>query len=221
MENKWKEYWKTRIKGNQNYYGKYGSNADFLISGLKLKAGDKILDIGCGTGAFLSDIRKKIKNIKCYGIDISKDAISLNKDKNISLLQADMENLPYKNNSFSAIFSLGTVEHSPNTEKILKEVYRVLKPGGRVLITVPNKISFFHITKNIKMLFGKWDLGYEKSFSPRHFRKLLENAGFIQISETKVIPHPKVNNIFNMFDNLLNKIDSKLFGFFIFQYAKK
>ena len=219
MCNEWKKYWEERTRKNKDWYGKEEKNADEIIKELDISKKDIVLDIGCANGSHLSDIYKKTR-AKCYGIDISEIAINLNRNKKIRLSVADMRKLPFENNFFTKIFSLGTIEHVPETEQVFREINRVLKKQGKLFITVPNKISFFHFTKRIKMLLGIWDLGYEKSFTKKEIIHLLEKTGF-KLEKFWITKHQKVSNIFNLIDNLLNKIDNKKFGFFIFFIAKK
>jgi len=219
LENKWKAYWEERTRGNQYYYGKHGANADFFLSKMSISKKDSVLDIGCANGALLTDIQNKT-HAQCYGIDISPIAIKLNKNKKIHLKVGDMEKIPFSDAFFTKLISLGTIEHSPNSEKILKEFNRVLKVGGKAYVTVPNKISFFHLTKNIKMVLGKWDLGYEKSFSIYNIRKLAKQTGF-ELESYWVEPHINPANLFNRIDNVLNKINSHYFGFFFHLIFRK
>lgn len=215
MVNEWLTYYATR----EEYFGKHGANADRLISLLGIISSDFVLDVGCGPGAYLDDIKKK-KHTFCVGLDLSFDAIRKRHTWDNFLVVADMHYLPFKANSFTKLFSLGTVEHTPNTKKVLAEVARMLKTGGKACLTVPNKISFFHITKNIKMLLGSWDLGYEKSFTSKQFTKLLRQAALVKKFQF-ITPHPRVTNIFNFADNILNKLANHLFGFFLCVIAEK
>ncbi len=213
LKNEWKRYWKERTKDGMEYYGKHGANADNLINILEIKKRDFVLDIGCANGTHLTDIQKKT-SAKCYGCDISPIAVSLNKNKKIKLKVADMENTGYNDKIFSKVFSLGVFEHTPNKESPYKELNRIMKIGGKAYITVPNKISFFHITKGIKMILGKWDLGYEAGFSAWQMKNIAEKNGFI-VREYWITPHLKSVNIFNFLDNTLNKINPNVFGFFL------
>lgn len=220
QENRWKGYWKERISQDKDYFGKESENADEIISLLDIKERDFILDIGCGNGSYLSDIKNKIKNSSCFGIEISKDAINLCKDKRIKLVLGDMEDIPFEDEKFDKVFSLGVIEHTNNTQKVIKEIARVTKPDGIILITIPNKFSFFHITKNYKMLIGTWDIGIEKSFTIHQLSKLLKKEG-LTLTYAEIRPHFQIANIFNYLDNKMNKINNKLFGFFIWAIAKK
>jgi SAM-dependent methyltransferase len=213
LENGWIKYWEERVSSDENYYGRGGRNSSKIISVLSIKKGDNVLDIGCANGAHLSDIRKK-KGAICYGIDISPIAIKLNKDKKIKLKVADMEKTGYKSGIFDKVFSLGTFEHTPRTLRVFNELNRIMKIGGEAYISVPNKISLFHITKNVKMILGTWDLGYEKSFSPNEIRKIAHHTGF-EVDSLWIEPHISPSNIFNKIDNLLNGLNNKRFGFFV------
>ena len=219
LKNGWIKYWKERVENKGEYYGKKGANSDKIIKLLEIRKKDKILDIGCAKGAHLTDIRKKT-SAGCYGIDISPIAIKLNKDKKIKLSVADMEKTGFRSNSFTKVFSLGVFEHTPNSIKVFKELNRIMKIKGLAYISVPNKYSFFHITKNIKMLIGIWDLGYEKSFSKSEINKLLNKTGF-KLRKYWVENHIHPANIFNWLDNFLNKINKKQFGFFNHFVIKK
>lgn len=100
----------------------------------KIKLERPILDIGCGWGEFAEAFGKKID----MGIDIApRDLYVAAKGgmyKNLTL--ADARCLPFANNSYSSIISISTFEHIPNINKLLKEMYRVLKPGGILAITM-------------------------------------------------------------------------------------
>ena len=94
----------------------------------------KILNIGCGTGG-------TIKVLEQFGtvenVDVSVDAIKLMKKAGYSVTKVDGIKLPYKNNSFDIVGAFDVLEHIDNDVDALKEWQRVLKPGGKVVLTVP------------------------------------------------------------------------------------
>ncbi|VVB80284.1 Ubiquinone biosynthesis O-methyltransferase [uncultured archaeon] len=218
LQNGWPKYWERAEQGG-NYYGKHGANSDLEINILNITKKDILLDIGCANGAILTDIRKKTGAIG-YGIDISPIPLKLNKDKKLKLKVADMEKTGYPGNTFTKVISRGVFEHTPRTEKVFLELNRIMKRGGLAFITVPNKISFFHLTKNFKMIIRTWDLGYERSFSKKEIDVVLKKTGF-KLERYYIIPHSQVSNIFNWGDNQLNKINKNYFGFFIYFTARK
>ena len=108
---------------------------DQRLKNIRLDKKTKILNIGCGTGGTIATLEK-------YGqltnVDTSKEAIRHLKKRGIkNVTQVEGLVLPYKNNSFDIVIALDVLEHIENDSKALKEWYRVLKPEGKLLITVP------------------------------------------------------------------------------------
>ena len=95
----------------------------------------QFLDIGCGTGIFLRILEK------CgvaYGLDISELALSYcQRDGCRLLVRAAGGGLPFKDNSFSLVTLLDMIEHVDNDAEVLREAYRICRPGGVVVVTVP------------------------------------------------------------------------------------
>lgn len=98
------------------------------------------LEVGCGSGFMLLNLARAGYVDKVYGCDISKGIINKCKknaellDLEVDLRQADAENLPYKKNYFDMVGAHAVLHHLPYVEKALKEFYRVLKPGGFLII---------------------------------------------------------------------------------------
>jgi SAM-dependent methyltransferase len=97
---------------------------------------DRILDIGCGTGIMLKLLEKFGVS---YGAECSPDAIRFLRHRGLNLIvRSDVDqSVPFKDNTFSAITCLDVLEHLDNDLKLLKEMGRVCKPGGHVILTVP------------------------------------------------------------------------------------
>jgi SAM-dependent methyltransferase len=95
----------------------------------------KILDVGCGHGDFLKPVYDK--TIYSYGIDPDKEAL----DKNVFIKNktvGTIEKLPFESNFFDLVVSAWVLEHLPDPEKAFQEIFRVLKPGGKVIFLTPN-----------------------------------------------------------------------------------
>ena len=95
----------------------------------------KILDIGCGHGDFLKSIHDK--TIYSYGIDPDKEALLKNtfiKNKTVGTV----EKLPFESNSFDLVVSAWVLEHLQDSQKAFQEIFRVLKPNGKVVFLTPN-----------------------------------------------------------------------------------
>src|SRR5580765_6392874 len=102
---------------------------------------------------------------------------------------ADVRTLPFRDASFDAIYSMGTIEHFDETEQAVREMARVLKPGGRAIIGVPNRHDPFlrPLLATILQAVGLYAYGYEKSYSRRALREMLERAGFHVAAETSIL----------------------------------
>lgn len=102
-----------------------------------MKKGQKILDIGCGRG----DFTKAFANLglEVAGIDREQGDSELLQGIDVRI-QKDLENdpFPFPDNSFDIVFSKSVIEHIWKPENFIKETYRVLKPGGRVLCMTPD-----------------------------------------------------------------------------------
>jgi len=100
-----------------------------------------VLDVACGEGYGSSILAETAK--KVIGVDISKEAINQANRKyrkeNLSFEVMDVENLTFSNDYFDAVVSFETIEHLERPYKFLKEVKRVLKPGGMFIVSTPNR----------------------------------------------------------------------------------
>ncbi|HVF80716.1 MAG TPA: class I SAM-dependent methyltransferase, partial [Flavisolibacter sp.] len=114
-----------------------------------------LLEIGIGQAADSEQIVKRGANY--YGIDLTETSIQRIKDRfklyNLPYKEvqiANAEKIPYQDNFFDIVYSHGVIHHSPNIEKIVDEIHRVLKPGGQAVIMLYHKSSFnYHVSISI------------------------------------------------------------------------
>lgn len=182
---------------------------DFIVNSIKdLKKKDAyILDIGCGNGNI--SLALGALGYKVLGIDIDpvsiKNATALNTFKNVRFEISDANAFSI-NDNFDAIVCSEVLEHLDHPWELVKSIYRILKPGGILVATVPNgqgpreilvtrPMLWLH-AKNLgkpiealKRLLGysnttlqssNEDLTHTQFFSVTSFRRLIENAGFVQ-----------------------------------------
>lgn len=97
----------------------------------------KILDLGCGEGTRLAQIKNK-KALK-VGVDVSREAIFLAKKNypNFKFIKVG-EKLPFKDGSFDLVYSAFVLEHTRNPENLLEEALRVMADNGKILLVAPN-----------------------------------------------------------------------------------
>jgi ubiquinone/menaquinone biosynthesis C-methylase UbiE len=152
---------------------------------------DSILEIGMANGFFVKDLMSMNNNLKYVGIDFSKtmvnEAIKINQKlmstKKVSFIDGSIEKLPFKDDSFECITTTNTIYFWPNLAKNTEEIYRALKPNGKLLIGYRSK-EFMDKIELSKYGFNK--------FESNDIKKLLEKVGFRNIL-TKRITEPDLD----------------------------
>jgi len=130
------------------------------------------------------------------GVDISKPivmrAVAEFAGAPFIALNADVRTLPFADSSFDAIYSMGTIEHFAETESAVRELFRVLKPGGRAVVGVPNRHDPFLRPALVAVLhrLGLYAYGLEKSYSRKTLRAMLEAAGFVVVGDDGILFMP-------------------------------
>jgi SAM-dependent methyltransferase len=131
---------------------------------------------------------------RTYGVDISEPTViqarsAFDRGHCLKGTVGDVRELPFRNASFDAIYSMGTIEHFDETERAVHEMARVLKPGGRAIVGVPNRHDPFlrPLFVTVLQAAGLYGYGYEKSYSRRALKQLLEDAGLEVVNETAIL----------------------------------
>lgn len=115
--------------------------------------GKSILEVGFGQGTDLVQFAKA--GAVCTGIDYTPNHFELAKlnfelrGLSADLYLGDAANLPFDDNSFDKVYSFGVLHHTPDIEKCINEVHRVLKPGGVFVMSLYHKNSLFHYYKKV------------------------------------------------------------------------
>ncbi len=130
-----------------------------------------------------------------YGIDISEPTVIQARAAFASGADGlrgavgDVRALPFGDGHFDAVYSMGTIEHFDDTEQAVREIARVLKPGGRAIVGVPNRHDPFlrPLLSAALQALRLYGYGYEKSYSRRALRLMLERAGFEVVAETGIL----------------------------------
>ncbi|MBN2072576.1 MAG: methyltransferase domain-containing protein [Actinobacteria bacterium] len=156
-----------------------------MIGDLNLENKDRILDVGCGTGNAVMMLAEKAGHSKIYGIDISPKMIETASKKTgngrISFLVADSRSIPFGDSYFDLVLSSNSFHHYPNPLVALKEIHRVLKPGGEFLLADACRDIYFpiRIQNTYRRIFEKGHINY---YTTSEIKKMLEETGFSRIS---------------------------------------
>ena len=123
-------------------YSNLEANLDFLLNNKLINKKDKILEIGSGKGVLLNNLFRKGYNI--VGLEVNNSFLKRSKKlfgKKLPLYLTKGTKLNFEANSFDVVLSFDVLEHIPETNNHFQEVRRILKPNGRYLFCIPNKLT--------------------------------------------------------------------------------
>ena len=147
-------------------------------------SGLTFLDIGCGTGAMSARLAKRGRVVSA---DFSPLALDFSKRRGLkNLVAADAMNLPFADNSFDALVAMDILEHLPDDCAAMSEFHRVLKPGGKVIASVP---AYPHLWSEHDIALMHHRRYHRKEYGDRFVR-----AGFSldKLSHTMTLLYPIV-----------------------------
>jgi SAM-dependent methyltransferase len=169
-------------------------------------AGERVLEIGCGTGSDLLQFAKH--GAVAVGIDITPEHLRLARERVGQLAkvrEAEATALPFPNESFDYVYSHGVLHHIEDPRRVVDEIFRVLKPGGRFNVHVYARWSYFTLSRILKH--GRnWRLWFENSRDPvhidfytkRNLRRLFSPAR-LQIEKYEFRRAPFLASLFGFF----------------------
>jgi SAM-dependent methyltransferase len=129
------------------------------ITRANIHQNSSVLDVGVGSGSNLRMLAEmEFPNV--IGLDANPDAVQICRDKGFaSVQQGSICNLPFSSESFDLVLATDVIEHVQDDVVALREIYRVLRPGGYVLITVPAFQSLWGLQDEVARHFRRYRLG--------------------------------------------------------------
>jgi N-acetylglucosaminyldiphosphoundecaprenol N-acetyl-beta-D-mannosaminyltransferase len=205
MSNLYKEVLSARASAQLGGSASYGSYAikkriEKIDETLELK-GKSVLDLGCGNGCYTAELARRAAFV--CGVDLQRPHLKEFRQP-IPRVEAAGENLPFASETFDVVTMIEVLEHTRCDEEVLKECFRVMKPGGLLVLFVPNKmypfeshpchIGSFAIGPNIPLIswfpdFLRQRLCHARIYTRRKLLSLAKSAGF-QHHETGYIFPP-------------------------------
>jgi ubiquinone/menaquinone biosynthesis C-methylase UbiE len=155
------------------------------LSHISINKNDMILDIGCGGGKTVNTLAKIATEGKVYGIDYSQVSVAVSTGKNkrliekgqVKILHASVDSLPFSDDMFDLVVAVESYYFWPDLINNLKEIRRVLKTGGPVII-----INEMYQDERFEKRNSKWaTMGDFTYHLPEEFRGFLRDAGYSSI----------------------------------------
>jgi len=148
--------------------------------------GRRVLDVGCGAGVDLMRFAKG--GAIATGVDISPSAIALARKHaafrqlDVDLQVADAERLPFPDGTFDLVFAHGVIQYSNDTQRVVDECRRVLKPGGEAIFQAYNRHSWLNaLSKLMRVGLEHEGAPVLRKFSPAEFTRLLRGFASVRV----------------------------------------
>ncbi len=165
--------WKYMMSG---VFKKTVSIIDEIFSNKK----GKLLDIGCAHGFFLQMM--KDKEWDTYGIDLSKSAVDYARSTGLEVSNITLMEMKCPDNEFDVITMFYVLEHLLDPVSFMQDVYRILKPGGLLIVRVPHTTPIVKLLKILRIPNRLYDApSHLSDFSPKTIKLLLQKTGFKDI----------------------------------------
>jgi len=148
---------------------------------IEIKREDCIIEIGCGAG----NVIEKASDCKLFGVDISSSVLRKARqrlDEKVNLFQGDAQNLPCKDKSFTYIICSEVLEHLLDPPAAIKEMVRILKAQGVVVLSVPNE-SMINRIKGVLIRFGIFEWLFRRRGSYQEMSERMEDEWHLHVFE--------------------------------------
>jgi len=141
----------------------------------------RVLEIGAGTGRDIVALARA--GAAAFANDRSSAALSRIRERaaaeavSVEVSDADLRALPYPDGFFDVVYSVGVVEHFTDVDSVLREQSRLVRPGGLLVVDVPQTFNPWTVYKHACMLFGRWAYGWETEYSLFDLRRFAKRHG--------------------------------------------
>lgn len=162
----------------------------YVLELLASEEGGSLADLGCGTGEMLSRILQTYPDrFRLHGLDLSANSLKKAEEKcggAVSLQKGNVEQLPYETGSMDLLLCMHSFHHYPHPVEALREMRRVLKPGGKLILVENCYPTMKRLKVNITLLLYRYPNGDIRMYSQKQMNALAVKAGF-ELLENRTI----------------------------------
>lgn len=160
--------------GGYQYDGRWKSVAEKMAEHYQLKAGQRVLDIGCGKAHLLYELRKAVPGLEVTGLDVSEYAITHTlEDIQPFLMKGEAQNLPFEENTFDLVISLNTLHNLRvyDLQKAIRDIERISKKNSYIVVE-----SWRNERERVNMLY--WQLTCASFYAVDEWEYLYKTWGY-------------------------------------------
>ncbi len=151
---------------------RFGLAAKEIVKSLGIAGEDKVLELGSGLGLLGEKIQERVRSaqLQYCGIDLNFSSARATAERGLPSICGDISKLPFMDESFDHIVTTDVLEHVSNPDSVVREMYRVLKPGGRVFAVIadPSEGRFDKVADHLKRTDGSTDVTYWENLFREH-----------------------------------------------------
>lgn len=244
----WREYWKTisGVSFDTILNSRLFVEAFPVIEKYIPEKFDILLDAGGGTGWYGLTLAQKFPKSSIVISDILEESLLVSKDlaeqagiSNVRFQREDILASSFPDNYFDVVLSDTVIQHLPDYRKAIRELRRITKPGGRVIISTVNFWNFHALYKlSLEIIGKKYQYGYEKLFSKKELARTMKKEGLriiatdgfyvgygiFRLKKYHKIFHflgRAVNRLAKILDKFTNRFFTRNFGFEVLVIGEK
>jgi 2-polyprenyl-3-methyl-5-hydroxy-6-metoxy-1,4-benzoquinol methylase len=135
------------------YRFEQAARQEAVLALLDAKVTASVIDVGCGNARDLSALRRERPDIQLTGVDISGGMLREGRSsmemlgRSLNLVVGDASHLPFRSGTFDCAICTEVVEHVPNWRTVIDEIARILRHGGRMVLTTPNRRGLYGLDR--------------------------------------------------------------------------
>ena len=192
---------------NEKLDGFHSQRFTISVPRISMPSNGKLLNIWSRQGEALPYLRERFPHIEITNSEISKVMIKQCTERfpGEKVIECDLRTLCFEDKYFDAVLSLEMLEHSPSPKGIISEMFRVLKPGGQLILTCPSALSEIHLWFADRF-FGNHGEGPHRFPSTLSVKRMLAEVGFELIEHKGTLFLPAKNPLLSVCNKMLEKM---------------